>query len=61
MASLVSHEFATKCFCYSPTTRFLLTGVVLLSDEADALFKKRSEVKDRRAPYVNSEVSYFFV
>ncbi|WP_428269824.1 ATP-binding protein [Haliangium sp.] len=33
-------------------------GVVLLFDEADALFGKRSEVKDARDRYANIEVSY---
>ncbi|HEY5948931.1 MAG TPA: AAA family ATPase [Kofleriaceae bacterium] len=33
-------------------------GVVLLFDEADALFGKRSEVKDSRDRYANIEVSY---
>ncbi len=33
-------------------------GVILLFDEADALFGKRSEVKDSRDRYANLEVSY---
>ncbi|MGF1987228.1 MAG: ATP-binding protein [Nostoc sp. ZfuVER08] len=33
-------------------------GVILLFDEADALFGKRSEVKDARDRYANIEVSY---
>ncbi|MBD3884276.1 ATP-binding protein [Phormidium tenue FACHB-886] len=33
-------------------------GVILLFDEADALFGKRSEVKDSRDRYANIEVSY---
>ena len=33
-------------------------GVVLLFDEADAVFGKRSEVKDSRDRYANLEVSY---
>jgi len=33
-------------------------GVVLLFDEADALFGKRSQVKDARDRYANMEVSY---
>ena len=33
-------------------------GVVLLFDEADALFGKRSEVKDSHDRYANMEVSY---
>ena len=33
-------------------------GAVLLFDEADALFGKRSEVKDSRDRYANIEVSY---
>ncbi|MEM1053946.1 MAG: ATP-binding protein [Bacteroidota bacterium] len=33
-------------------------GAVLLFDEADALFGKRSEVKDSRDRYANLEVSY---
>lgn len=33
-------------------------GVVLLFDEADALFGKRSDVKDSRDRYANIEVSY---
>src|SRR4030095_1085158 len=33
-------------------------GAVLLFDEADALFGKRSEVKDRHDRYANIEVSY---
>ena len=33
-------------------------GAVLLFDEADALFGKRSEVKDARDRYANAEVSY---
>jgi SpoVK/Ycf46/Vps4 family AAA+-type ATPase len=33
-------------------------GVVLLFDEADALFGKRSEVKDSHDRYANIEVSY---
>ena len=33
-------------------------GAVLLFDEADALFGKRSEVKDSRDRYANQEVSY---
>jgi len=33
-------------------------GAILLFDEADALFGKRSEVKDSRDRYVNQEVSY---
>ncbi len=33
-------------------------GVILLFDEADALFGKRSEVKDARDRYANLEVSY---
>ncbi|MEH2391729.1 MAG: ATP-binding protein [Nostoc sp.] len=33
-------------------------GVILLFDEADALFGKRSEVKDPRDHYANIEVSY---
>jgi len=33
-------------------------GVVLLFDEADALFGKRSEVKDSHDRYANVEVSY---
>jgi ATPase family associated with various cellular activities (AAA) len=35
-----------------------LGGVVLLFDEADALFGKRSEVKDAHDRYANMEVSY---
>ena len=34
------------------------TGVVLLFDEADALFGKRSEVRDSHDRYANIEVSY---
>ncbi len=34
------------------------SGAVLLFDEADALFGKRSEVKDSRDRYANIEVSY---
>jgi SpoVK/Ycf46/Vps4 family AAA+-type ATPase len=34
------------------------SGVVLLFDEADALFGKRSEVKDSHDRYANIEVSY---
>ncbi len=33
-------------------------GLVLFFDEADALFGKRSEVKDRHDRYANLEVSY---
>jgi hypothetical protein len=33
-------------------------GVILLFDEADAIFGKRSEVKDSRDRYANLEVSY---
>ncbi len=33
-------------------------GAVLLFDEADALFGKRTEVKDRHDRYANQEVSY---
>ncbi|MCC5666842.1 ATP-binding protein [Nostoc sp. CHAB 5784] len=33
-------------------------GVILLFDEADAIFGKRSEVKDARDRYANMEVSY---
>ncbi len=33
-------------------------GVILLLDEADALFSKRSEVKDSHDRYANMEVSY---
>ena len=33
-------------------------GVILLFDEPDALFGKRSEVKDSRDHHVNIEVSY---
>src|SRR5204863_7641168 len=33
-------------------------GAILLFDEADALFGKRSEVKDSRDRYANIEVSY---
>ena len=33
-------------------------GVILLFDEADALFGKRSEVKDSHDRYANMEVSY---
>lgn len=33
-------------------------GVILLFDEADALFGKRSDVKDSRDRYANMEVSY---
>jgi len=33
-------------------------GIILLFDEADALFGKRSEVKDSRDRYANIEVSY---
>ncbi len=33
-------------------------GAVLLFDEADALFGKRSDVKDARDRYANQEVSY---
>jgi ATPase family associated with various cellular activities (AAA)/Winged helix domain, variant len=33
-------------------------GAILLFDEADALFGKRSEVKDSRDRYANQEVSY---
>ncbi|MEQ8214060.1 MAG: AAA family ATPase, partial [Smithellaceae bacterium] len=33
-------------------------GVILLFDEADALFGKRSEVKDSHDRYANIEVSY---
>jgi SpoVK/Ycf46/Vps4 family AAA+-type ATPase len=33
-------------------------GAILLFDEADALFGKRSEVKDARDRYANIEVSY---
>lgn len=33
-------------------------GAILLFDEADALFGKRSEVKDSRDRYANLEVSY---
>lgn len=35
------------------------TGAVLLFDEADALFGKRSEVKDSHDRYANTAVSYF--
>ena len=34
------------------------TGAILLFDEADALFGKRSEVKDSHDRYANIEVSY---
>ena len=34
------------------------SGAVLLFDEADALFGKRSEVKDSHDRYANIEVSY---
>ncbi|WP_045856247.1 ATP-binding protein [Teredinibacter purpureus] len=34
------------------------SGAILLFDEADALFGKRSEVKDSRDRYANMEVSY---
>ncbi|MEN0064237.1 MAG: ATP-binding protein [Myxococcota bacterium] len=34
------------------------TGVILLFDEADALFGKRSEVKDSHDRYANQEVSF---
>jgi SpoVK/Ycf46/Vps4 family AAA+-type ATPase len=34
------------------------TGAVLLFDEADALFGKRSEVKDAHDRYANVEISY---
>jgi SpoVK/Ycf46/Vps4 family AAA+-type ATPase len=34
------------------------SGVILLFDEADALFGKRSEVKDSHDRYANIEVSY---
>jgi SpoVK/Ycf46/Vps4 family AAA+-type ATPase len=34
------------------------SGAILLFDEADALFGKRSEVKDSRDRYANIEVSY---
>ncbi len=33
-------------------------GAILLLDEANALFGKRSEVKDRHDRYANIEVSY---
>ncbi|MEX2157128.1 MAG: AAA family ATPase [Gemmatimonadales bacterium] len=33
-------------------------GATLLFDEADALFGKRSEVKDRYDPHANIEISY---
>ncbi len=36
-------------------------GAVLLFDEADALFGKRSEVKDSRDRYANIEVSYLLM
>jgi SpoVK/Ycf46/Vps4 family AAA+-type ATPase len=35
-----------------------LSGAILLFDEADALFGKRSEVKDSHDRYANIEVSY---
>jgi SpoVK/Ycf46/Vps4 family AAA+-type ATPase len=35
-------------------------GVVLLFDEADALFRKRSEVKDSHDKYANQEVAYVY-
>jgi SpoVK/Ycf46/Vps4 family AAA+-type ATPase len=35
-----------------------VSGVILLFDEADALFGKRSEVKDSKDRYANMEVSY---
>lgn len=35
------------------------TGAVLFFDEADALFGKRSEVKDAHDRYANLETSYF--
>ena len=35
------------------------TGAILFFDEADALFGKRSEVKDSHDRYANQEVSYF--
>jgi SpoVK/Ycf46/Vps4 family AAA+-type ATPase len=35
------------------------TGAILFFDEADAVFGKRSEVKDSHDRYANIEVSYF--
>ena len=35
------------------------TGAILFFDEADALFGKRSEVKDAHDRYANLETSYF--
>ena len=35
------------------------SGAILFFDEADALFGKRSEVKDSHDRYANVEISYF--
>ena len=36
------------------------SGLVLFFDEADALFGKRTDVKDSHDRYANEEVSYLF-
>jgi len=40
-------------------TKAAASGAILFFDEADALFGKRSEVKDSHDRYANIEVSYF--
>jgi SpoVK/Ycf46/Vps4 family AAA+-type ATPase len=40
-------------------TQAAASGAILFFDEADALFGKRSEVKDSHDRYANIEVSYF--
>ena len=44
--------------CGASSTRPRTSGAILLFDEADALFGKRSEVKDSHDRYANIEVSY---
>ena len=44
--------------CAGSSTRPRSGGAILLFDEADALFGKRSEVKDSHDRYANIEVSY---
>jgi SpoVK/Ycf46/Vps4 family AAA+-type ATPase len=40
-------------------TEAAASGAILFFDEADALFGKRSEVKDSHDRYANVEISYF--
>ena len=57
-ASSASTSARRRRTCGASSTRPRSGGAILLFDEADALFGKRSEVKDSHDRYANIEVSY---